>query len=111
MSKPKGWVGPIVTERMVLQTSIREDIVAARPEFKTGDKVRIYSGPEEDHVFAVNGVRYHEGTRWHKAGFQYERVYLNGSRWIWEDNVVSAGDRRGWHYDSQGYCDNPGRGY
>ena len=20
-------------------------------------------------------------------------------------------ERQGWHYDSQGYCDNPGRGY
>lgn len=22
-----------------------------------------------------------------------------------------ATERRDWHYDSQGYCDNPGRGY
>jgi hypothetical protein len=23
----------------------------------------------------------------------------------------TADERGGWHYDSQGYCDNPGRGY
>lgn len=25
--------------------------------------------------------------------------------------VTRTADERGWHYDSQGYCDNPGRGY
>jgi hypothetical protein len=25
--------------------------------------------------------------------------------------ALPAGRREDWHYDSQGYCDNPGRGY
>lgn len=115
MSEPKqkieGWLGTVITERTIVEMIERELPVDARPQFKAGDSVKVWSGRWEDHTFTIEGVRYHEGTRHHKAGFQYERHFANGSEWFWEDNLVDAKDRRGWHYDSQGYCDNPGRGY
>ena len=72
----------------------------SKPEFKVGDHVKIWAGPHENFSCWVKSVRWDNGWR-------YETAYGEQP----ENNLVSIDDRRGWHYDSQGYCDNPGRGY
>ena len=76
------------------------------PQYKIGDWVRVYCGRNQDHNFKIADVRFN-----HDVGkFEYLYDGLMGG-WYQEGSIVAAGDRRGWHYDSLGYCDNPGRGY
>jgi len=77
----------------------------AKPEFKVGDCLKIYCGRDEGHAFVVRGVRFNLGTE----EFQYLREGIWGAEWLREPSVTN--DHRNRHYDSQGYCDNPGRGY
>lgn len=85
---------------------------------RTGGRVVTLTG-----VGSVNGVdyvTYKAGTR--KARIRLDRVYPFGSKrktgWSRADNVslshsaqAETRQETGHHYDSQGYCDNPGRGY
>ena len=75
-----------------------------KPKHKVGDYMRVYCGSLEGHHFWIKDVRFNHDSQ------KFE--YLH-EPWGWrqEGTIVYAGDRRGWHYDSQGYCDNPGRGY
>jgi hypothetical protein len=56
-----------------------------------------------------NGSTEKDGKVYNHAGLLIEEFE---DQW----RVVKNGDRSGWwrfndHYDRQGYCDNPGRGY
>ena len=77
----------------------------SQPKYKIGDYMRVYCGSYQDHCFYVKAVR--EGAR----GFEYlyDGILMGG--WYPETHIVPASSRKGWHYDSHGYCDNPGRGY
>ena len=75
-----------------------------KPEYKIGDYVRVYCGSYEGHCFYVKGIRYDEARQ--KNEYLYDPY-----GWYAEGTIVPASSRKGWHYDSQGYCDNPGRGY
>lgn len=76
------------------------------PKHKVGDYVRVYCGTNEGHCFTIKDIRFNEDID------KFEYLYpgpMGG--WHAEDMIVPASSRQGWHYDSQGYCDNPGRGY
>lgn len=75
-----------------------------KPKYKVGDYMRVYCGSFEGHNFWIKDVRYNYDRN------KFEYLY-NGYGWHAEGTIVTAGSRKGWHYDSQGYCDNPGRGY
>ena len=75
-----------------------------KPKHNVGDYMRVYCGSYEDHCFTIKDVRYNHDIR----KFQY---LYSGAGWYAEGSIVPEGSRKGWHYDSQGYCDNPGRGY
>jgi hypothetical protein len=87
-------------------TELREGTYAGteKPAHKVGDYMRVYCGRDEGHNFYIKDVRYNNVIR------QFEYLY-EGHDWYGEKSLVCAGSRKGWHYDSQGYCDNPGRGY
>ncbi len=38
-------------------------------------------------------------------------VALDALKWVAPTVPPQPSRREDWHYDSQGYCDNPGRGY
>lgn len=77
-----------------------------KPKHEIGDYVRVYCGSNEGHCFVIKDIRYN-----HDQGkFQYLYDGIMGG-WYSQGTIVPAGSRKGWHYDSQGYCDNPGRGY
>ena len=78
-----------------------------KPKYKVGDNLRVYSGHLEGHHFCVKKVRFNHDID--KFEYLYDGVLMG--RWYPEGSVVPASSRQGWHYDSQGYCDNPGRGY
>lgn len=78
-----------------------------KPKHKVGDNVRIYCGSDQDHHFVIKDIRFNHDT----GKFEYRRDGLGGFEWRAEGTIVSGSSRQGWHYDSQGYCDNPGRGY
>jgi hypothetical protein len=80
---------------------------AEKPKHKIGDYMRVYCGSYEGHCFYIKDVRYNYDAR--KFEYLYDGTLMGG--WYQEGTIVSAGSRKGWHYDSQGYCDNPGRGY
>ena len=80
---------------------------AAKPKHKVGDYMRVYCGSYEGHCFCIKDVRYNHDLG--KFQYLYGSVMMGG--WYAEGSIVPAGSRKGWHYDSQGYCDNPGRGY
>lgn len=75
-----------------------------KPAFKVGDYVRVYCGSAEGHCFWIKDVRYNHDLS--KFEYLYEMY-----GWYADGSIVPAGSRKGWHYDGQGYCDNPGRGY
>lgn len=77
----------------------------AKPKYKKGDWLRIYCGRDEGHAFVVKGVRFNQDT----DKFEYMRDAYFGVEWLAEGGVTSS--HRSGHYDNQGYCDNPGRGY
>lgn len=74
-----------------------------QPKYALEYYVRIYSGTHQDCHFKIKAIRFNEDN----GSFEYYGLY----GWIREPSLVSATSRQGWHYDSQGYCDNPGRGY
>ena len=78
----------------------------AEPKFKMNQYVRVYCGTKQDHCFRIADIRYNHDIR------QFEYLY-GGAFGCWQsqDSLVEGDSRKGWHYDSQGYCDNPGRGY
>lgn len=78
-----------------------------KPKHKVGDYVRVYCGRMEGHRFYIKDVRYNCDL----GKFQYLYDWPMGAEWYSDGAIVSAGSRKGWHYDRQGYCDNPGRGY
>ncbi len=92
--------------RTVRETREGEYTGDKKPEFKIGDCVRVYCGRNEGHTFWVKDARYNHDI----GGFEYLYDGLMGG-WYSERSIVPSGSRQGWHYDSQGYCDNPGRGY
>ncbi len=98
--------------RTVTEERVTEGDVSAVPKWEVGDKVKVYSGQFEGFTFWIKDVRYRDEHRWGN-GPHFE--YLCGTHfqggWIAESNLVEVDDRRGWHYDRAGYCDNPGRGY
>lgn len=75
-----------------------------KPKHKIGDYVRVYCGTNEGHHFYIKDIRYNYDIG--KFEYLYEPY-----GWHAEGSIVSGSSRQGWHYDSQGYCDNPGRGY
>jgi D-arabinose 1-dehydrogenase-like Zn-dependent alcohol dehydrogenase len=75
-----------------------------KPKHKIGDYMRVYCGSYEGHCFYIKDVRYNSERK------KYEYLY-GMAGWYAENCIVPASSRKGWHYDSQGYCDNPGRGY
>jgi hypothetical protein len=75
-----------------------------KPRFKVGDYVRIFAGSMEGHHFTIKDVRFNYDI----DGFEYFYTFYG---WHPESRLVDGNSRQGWHYDSQGYCDNPGRGY
>ena len=80
---------------------------SAEPVYKIGDYMRVYCGSWQDHCFSVKDVRYNLDTS--KFEYLYDGCLMGG--WYAENCIVPGGSRAGWHYDSRGYCDNPGRGY
>lgn len=98
--------------RTVTEERVTEGHVSQKPKWKIGDKVKVWSGTYEGHIFWVHDVRFRdEYSHGKKPHFEYlVGTHFQGG-WENEDNLVEVTDRRGWHYDSQGYCDNPGRGY
>ena len=76
-----------------------------KPQHKVGDYLKIYCGRDEGHAFVVKAVRFNLDTN----KFEYKRDGYFGFEWLQEGMVTS--NHRSGHYDSQGYCDNPGRGY
>ncbi len=76
-----------------------------KPKFKVGQWLKISCGRDEGHSFVVRAVRFNLDT----DQFEYWREALFANEWLSERNLTS--DHRNRHYDSQGYCDNPGRGY
>lgn len=78
-----------------------------KAKYKVGDYLRVYCGAYEDHCFSVKEVRVNAETGVHE--YLYSSFLMGG--WYPESHVVPASSRKGWHYDSQGYCDNPARGY
>lgn len=79
----------------------------AGPKYKVGDYMKVYCGQYEGHHFYIKEVRFNKKTDSYE--YLYDGILMGG--WYHENAIVQASDRRGWHYDSQGYCDNPGRGY
>lgn len=77
----------------------------AKPKYKEGDHLKIYCGRDEGYAFSVKAVRFNLDTE----KFEYLRDGIWGQEWLQENFVTS--DHRNRHYDSQGFCDNPGRGY
>jgi threonine dehydrogenase-like Zn-dependent dehydrogenase len=75
-----------------------------KPRFKVGDYVRVFAGLQEGHHFTIKDIRFNHDNE----SFQY---YYPLYGWYAESWLVNGNSRQGWHYDSQGYCDNPGRGY
>ena len=75
------------------------------PKHKAGDWLKIYCGRDEGHAFVVKGVRFNLD----RDTFEYLRDATWCQEWLAENTVTS--NHRSGHYDSQGYCDNPGRGY
>lgn len=90
-------------------TTTREETYRGteKPKWKIGDYMRVYCGNYEGHCFKIKDIRYNHDIN--KFQYLYDGTLMGG--WYSEGMIVEAGDRRGWHYDSQGYCDNPGRGY
>lgn len=92
--------------RTVTKTQEEDYRGSAKPKHKIGDYMRVYCGSREGHCFYIKDIRYN-----HDFGkFQYLYGGLMGG-WHAEGSIVSAASRKGWHYDRDGYCDNPGRGY
>lgn len=77
-----------------------------KPKHKVGDYMRVYCGSNQDRCFYIKDVRYNHDMQ----KFEYLYDGMMGG-WYPEGHIVEASSRKGWHYDSQGYCDNPGRGY
>jgi hypothetical protein len=94
----------IQTVRRVEETEYRGK---AKPQYKRGAYMRVYCGSYQDHEFVVKDIRFNHDTN--KFEYLYAGILMGG--WYDEDSVVPAVGRRSSHYDSQGYCDNPGRGY
>lgn len=90
------------TERIVRQV---EQTYAGtkKPRWKLGDYVKVYSGPQQDHCFRVKEIRFNEDIE------QFEYYYQTYG-WYNERSLTNASANTS-HYDSQGYCDNPGRGF
>lgn len=78
-----------------------------KPKYKVGDHMRVYCGRYEGHSFTIKDVRYDYDAE--KFQYLYDGTLMGG--WYSEGMIVPVNSRVGWHYDSQGYCDNPGRGY
>lgn len=79
---------------------------SAKPKYKVGDYMRVYCGSYEGHCFSIKDVRYNHD----RSTFEYLYGGFMGG-WYAEGAIVPASSRQGWHYDRDGYCDNPGRGY
>lgn len=82
------------------------DSGSEKPKHKVGDYMCVYCGTNEGHHFYIKDIRYNYDIN----KFEYLYGGFMGG-WHAEGSIVPAGSRKGWHYDSQGYCDNPGRGY
>jgi hypothetical protein len=76
-------------------------------KFAVGDWVQIYSGPDEDCCAVVKETRWVKRNQWHEACWEYDLGWLFG--WRFEGQLTAP--RRSSHYDRNGYCDNPARGY
>lgn len=87
-----------------IKTIVEEYRDSAKPRWKIGDYVKVYCGGHQDHRFVVKDVRFNADTD------QFEYLYVPYG-WYGQRQLTDASNRSGWHYDNQGYCDNPGRGY
>lgn len=94
-------VREVTTRKLVTSRYTGKD----RPKHKVGDWLKIYCGRDEGHAFVVKAVRFNLD----RDKFEYLRDATWCKEWLMEGMVTS--DHRSGHYDSQGYCDNPGRGY
>lgn len=93
--------------RTVSVQKVTEYTGREKPKYKVGDYLKVYCGTYQDHCFYVKEVRYNHDHN--KFEYLYDSGIMGG--WYLEGSVGPASSRQGWHYDSQGYCDNPGRGY
>lgn len=87
-----------------IKTAEEEYSGKGNPRWKVGDYVKVYCGSNQDHCFTVKDIRFNADT----DQFEYHYPFYG---WYGERQLTDASNRSGWHYDSQGYCDNPGRGY
>ncbi|HET9285769.1 MAG TPA: hypothetical protein VFR24_27780 [Candidatus Angelobacter sp.] len=93
--------------KTVTKTQTTEYVGKEKPKWKIGDYMRVYCGSYQDHHFYIKDIRYNADV--HKFEYLYDGCLMGG--WYQEGTIVPAFSRQDWHYDSQGYCDNPGRGY
>lgn len=96
---------PIKAVRTVTRTIDCEYDGHEKPKHAIGDYMEVYSGSYQGHCFVIKDIRYNHDIR----KFQYLYGGFMGG-WYAEGSIVPAGTVRS-HYDSQGYCDNPGRGF
>lgn len=76
----------VKTVRTVTQVVERDETVKAQPEFKIGDYLEVYSGPDEGHNFWVKDVRWNHDRKTFE--YLYDGVLMGG--WKPEANVVRA---------------------